>query len=142
MITELAVERVEFTCGHCWRQWSCDYDAQRYTDQDGHEWEYFGLDGRAAESPYTPRGAQACPGCGHRWVGRVLARRPVPTPPGLSERPREAVNDPIGHRAERHHAPLLGSHAHRQPVQPGPPSKGSWIDADEQTSAPASRETP
>jgi hypothetical protein len=126
MITELAVERVEFTCGHCWRQWTVDYDVQHYSDNDGQDWEYFSLDGRPAESPYAPRGAQPCPGCGRHWVGRILARRPVSTPPGLADRPREHVTDPTGHRAERRHAPMLGAHDHAQPVQPGPPGPGSW----------------
>ncbi|RAG86116.1 hypothetical protein DN069_07990 [Streptacidiphilus pinicola] len=122
MITELAVERVEFTCGHCWHQWSCDYDVQRYTDDTSQDWEYFALDGHPAESPYTPSGAQPCPGCGGHWVGRILARRPVPTPPGADGWPREQVADPVGHRAERHHAPMLGARTHLQPDQLGPPA--------------------
>ncbi|MEU1274251.1 hypothetical protein [Streptomyces sp. NPDC005799] len=32
MITELAVERVEFTCGSCRHRWSVDYDVRRYRD--------------------------------------------------------------------------------------------------------------
>jgi hypothetical protein len=126
MITELAVERVEFSCGHCWRQWTVDYDVQRYTDESGADWEYFALDASPAASPYTPDGAQPCPGCGRRWVGRLLARRAVPTPPGRADAPRQAVTDASSHRPERHRAPALGAHAHRQPVQPGPPSPGSW----------------
>ncbi|MFD0395601.1 hypothetical protein ACFQ3Z_40050 [Streptomyces nogalater] len=55
MITELAVERVEFTCGHCWHSWSADYDVQYYRDENGDEWEYFTRDGDGVPSPTNPR---------------------------------------------------------------------------------------
>ena len=129
------MERLEFTCGHCWRQWSVDFDVQRHTGSDSAEWEYFALDGHPAESPYTPRGALPCPGCGRHWVGRLLARRPVPVPPGPGGTPREAVTDPVGHRRERRHAPMLAARDHRQPVQPGPPGPGSWTDTAPTTQA-------
>ncbi|WP_109279679.1 hypothetical protein [Streptomyces orinoci] len=125
MITELAVERVKFTCGQCWHEWSTDYDVQHYRDDTGHEWEYFSKDGIAVASPYTPAGAPPCPRCGRHWVGRLLARRPIPTPPGPARTPREKIE--AGHRPERQTAPLLGASAHTQPTpsmpsehQPGP----------------------
>ncbi|WP_251022374.1 hypothetical protein [Streptomyces sp. ISL-10] len=115
VITELAVERVEFTCGRCWHQWSADYDAQQYRDAEGDLWEYFSRDGIAVPSPYTPAGAPPCPLCGRRWVGRILARRPVPAPPGADHTPRLRITDRPGHRPERHGAPLLGAASHVQP---------------------------
>jgi hypothetical protein len=130
VITELGVERVEFTCGRCWTEWSIDFDVQHYQNDDG-DWEYFSCDGVAAQSPYTPAGARPCPNCGHRWVGRVIARRSVPVPPGPAESPRQRIDDMGGHRPERHGAPLLGARSHTQPgqpgpsVQPGPPGTGS-----------------
>ncbi|GEC09188.1 hypothetical protein SSP24_68430 [Streptomyces spinoverrucosus] len=78
MITELAVERVEFTCGHCWFTWSVDYGVQYHRDDNGAEWEYFTRDGEAVTSPYDPQGAPPCPYCGRHWVGRLAARRPIP----------------------------------------------------------------
>ncbi|MFD8592605.1 hypothetical protein ACFV1B_24190 [Streptomyces sp. NPDC059637] len=115
MITELAVERVEFTCGHCWTRWSADYDVQHYQDDRGADWEYFSRDGVPVASPYTPEGAPACPLCGRHWVGRLQARRPVPVPGGDGRAPRSPVTDAAGHRPERRTAPLLGAAAHEQP---------------------------
>ncbi|MEU2231475.1 hypothetical protein [Streptomyces vietnamensis] len=121
MITELALERVQFTCGHCWHEWSTDYDVQQYRDDQGGDWEYFSRDGVAVPSPYTPAGAAPCPRCGRRWVGRILARRRIPTVPGPADTPRESIVDAPGHRPERYGAPLLGASAHNQPQQFGPP---------------------
>lgn len=101
VITELAVERVEFTCGHCWNQWSLDYDIQRYRNGEGGDWEYFSRDGIAVASLYTPAGALPCPVCGRRWVGRILARRPILSPPGPTGTPRQSVTDGEGHRSCR-----------------------------------------
>ncbi|MCQ4079329.1 hypothetical protein NGB36_01580 [Streptomyces sp. RB6PN25] len=122
MITELAVERVEFTCGHCWNRWSIDYDVLHYRDGEGHEWEYFSRDGVAVASPYVPEGAPPCPQCGRRWVGRLVARRPIPAPPGPADTPRQKITDEAGHRPDRHDAPLLGAADHAQPQQPEPPA--------------------
>jgi hypothetical protein len=125
MIIELAVERVEFTCGHCWHRWSLDYDVQYYQDEHGQDWEYFYRDGIGVISPYTPDGAPPCPRCGRRWVGHLLARRPVPLPPGSAGTPRHKVTDLTDNRPERHAAPLLGAAAHQQPERqetaPAPP---------------------
>ncbi|MGW0827867.1 hypothetical protein [Streptomyces sp. NPDC002845] len=77
MITALAVERVEFTCGHCWHRWSAHYDVQRYVDDQGQEWESFHRDNVGVASPYTFEGAPPCPYCERRWVGRIVARRPA-----------------------------------------------------------------
>ncbi|WP_078988038.1 hypothetical protein [Streptomyces sp. XY332] len=118
MITEMALERVEFTCGRCWHDWSIDYDVQQYSDEDG-AWEYFSRDGIPVPSPYTPAGASPCPVCGRHWVGRLLARRLIPAAPGAVGTPREKVTDAALHRPERRGAPLLRSTAHTPPEQPG-----------------------
>src|SRR5690606_28607618 len=76
VITELAVERVAFTCGACGHRWSVDYDVQRYLDGHGDEWEYFHRDNTVVPSPYVPENAPACARCGHRETGRLVARRP------------------------------------------------------------------
>jgi hypothetical protein len=115
VITELAVERVEFTCGHCWHRWSADYDVQRYVDDRGREWESFYRDNVGVASPYTPEGAPPCPHCARRWVGRLVARRPVPLPGG-PDVPRSRVPDTGEHRPERHSAPLLSAADHRRPA--------------------------
>ncbi|MFJ9846687.1 hypothetical protein ACIRYZ_40895 [Kitasatospora sp. NPDC101155] len=125
LIIELALERAEFTCGHCWHQWSIDYDVQHYRDSEGRDWEYFSRDGIAVDSPYTPAGAPPCPECGRRWVGRCAARRLIPTPPGALDTPRQPIMDAAGHRPERHGAPLLAARAHLQPEQIGPPGSGA-----------------
>jgi hypothetical protein len=125
MITELAVERVEFTCGHCWHKWSVDYDVQYYRDEDGHEWEYFTRDGQSVSSPYEPQGAPPCPICGRRWVGRLMARRSVPLPPGPAGTPRVRLTGTREeHRTDRHDAPSLDADAHEQPPQDAAPSSG------------------
>ncbi|WBO64754.1 hypothetical protein [Streptomyces camelliae] len=114
MITELAVERVEFTCGMCWHRWSVDYDVQRYRDALDAEWEYFYRDNTAVPSPYTPAGAPPCERCGRRWVGRLVARRPIPLS-GDTEAPRSRVPAKGAHRPERHTAPFLQATGHLQP---------------------------
>ncbi|WP_254705589.1 hypothetical protein [Streptomyces vilmorinianum] len=121
MLTELAVERVEFACGRCWLEWSADYDIQHYRDEVGDDWEYVYRDGVPVASPYTPAGAPPCPRCGRRWVGRIVARRTIPTPPGAAHTPRLKIIDRSSHRSERHGAPLLGADAHVQPEPLGPP---------------------
>jgi hypothetical protein len=121
MITELAVERVEFTCGQCWRHWTVDYDVQHYRDEDGADWELFSHDGVGASSPYTADGGAPCPGCGRHWVGHLAARRLVPPAPGGATTPRHRITDLAGHRPERHDAPLLsGSTAPRPADGPRP----------------------
>jgi hypothetical protein len=117
MITELAVERVEFICGSCWHRWSVDYDVQRYRDALDAEWEVFYRDNIAVPSPYTPQGAPPCEHCGRRWVGRLVARRPVPLPGG-ADTPRSRVPAEGGYRPERHTAPMLHAAGHpRSPSQ-------------------------
>ncbi|PZT70694.1 hypothetical protein DN402_33365 [Streptomyces sp. SW4] len=117
MITELAVERVEFTCGHCWHKWSVDYDVQSYRDEQGQEWEYFTRDGHPVPSPYDAAGAPPCPLCGRRWVGRLAARRPVPVAPGAADAPRYRISVPGEHRPDRRTAPPLEADAHDQPLR-------------------------
>ncbi|MGR4880237.1 hypothetical protein ACIPUC_12470 [Streptomyces sp. LARHCF249] len=112
----MALERAEFTCGRCWHDWSIDYDVQQHSDEGG-TWEYFSRDGILVPSPYTPAGASPCPVCGRRWVGRLLARRPIPAAPRAAGTPGEKVTDAARHRPERRSAPLLHSTAHTQPEQ-------------------------
>jgi hypothetical protein len=119
VITELALERVEFTCGHCWHRWSIDYDVQHYRDDNGNEWEYFYRDGVATISPYASEGALPCPECGRHWVGHIVARREIPTAPGSRSTPRQRISDAAGHRRERRDVPLLGAGAHAQPEAEG-----------------------
>jgi hypothetical protein len=119
VITELAVERVEFTCGNCWNHWSVDYDVQRNMDGRGEEWEYFYRDNTAVPSPYTPDGAPSCARCGRHWVGHLVARRPIPLP-GVAGAPRSRVPEEGLHRPERHRAPLLEAGGHQQPPREPP----------------------
>ncbi|WP_369394451.1 hypothetical protein AB5J72_48185 [Streptomyces sp. CG1] len=114
MITELAIERVEFTCGMCWHRWSVDYDVQRYRDALDAEWEYFYRDNTPVPSPYTPDGAPPCERCGRRWVGRLVARRPVPVSGDVGAL-RSRVPAEGTHRPERHAAPFLKASGHPQP---------------------------
>ncbi|MEK0098967.1 hypothetical protein WDA79_10795 [Streptomyces sp. A475] len=114
MITELAVERIDFTCGACWHRWSVDYDVQRYRDALDAEWEHFYRDNTAVPSPYTPAGAPPCEHCGRRWVGRLVARRPIPVA-GDAESLRSRIPAEGAHRPERHTAPLLKATGHLQP---------------------------
>lgn len=135
MITELAVERVEFTCGRCWHRWSTDYDVQHHrSDEDGRDWEYFSRDGIPVDSPYTPEGAPPCPQCGLRhWVGHLVARRLIPIPPGGAHTPRREMAGATGHRPERHEARPLGAsdHAQPEPLQPQPGHSGAAEDEGE-----------
>ncbi|MEU6237917.1 hypothetical protein [Kitasatospora sp. NPDC047058] len=117
MITELAVERVEFTCGHCWHPWSADYDVQHVRDEDGTDWEYFSLNGIPVTSPYVPDGAQACPECHRHWVGHLAARRLVPLVPAEENAPRSRISEPATYRPERHAAPMLSATSHHQPTE-------------------------
>jgi hypothetical protein len=121
MITELAVERVEFTCGHCWHARSADYDVQHYRDDDGADWEYFSHDGIPVASPYSADGAPACPECHRHWVGHLAARRLIPLPSDEPARPRTGVTgDPTLHRPERHFAPPIPVTSHQLPAHQHP----------------------
>ncbi|GAA2803423.1 hypothetical protein GCM10010441_30200 [Kitasatospora paracochleata] len=90
MITELAVERVEFTCGQCWHHWMAEYDVQHIQDDDGGDWERYAHDGIGTASPYTADGAPPCPECGRHWVGHLVARRLMPVASSDSGTPRPA----------------------------------------------------
>lgn len=92
-MTELALEKVEFTCGRCWRQWSAEYDVQHYQDEDGKDWEIYYRDGIPVESPYSPAGAQACPACGHPFVGHLVERQLVPQAGGETGVPHSHVGE-------------------------------------------------
>ncbi|MDG9718501.1 hypothetical protein [Streptomyces sp. DH24] len=106
MITELAVERVAFTCGTCAHRWSVDHDVQRYLDGHGDEWEYFHRDNTSVPSPYTPDGAPPSEQCGAPTTARLTARRPGPHPRNPGQ-PRTRVPRTGIHRPERHLAPPL-----------------------------------
>ncbi len=81
MITELTMERVEFTCGHCWHRWTADYCVRHYQDEDGTDREDFSQHGLPAPSPYSADGAPACPECHRHWVGHLVGRRLEAPPP-------------------------------------------------------------
>ena len=53
MITDIAVERVEFRCPESHWQSVADYDVVTYADTDGAEFEFYSKDGVPTLSPYT-----------------------------------------------------------------------------------------
>jgi hypothetical protein len=114
MITDIAVERVEFRCpeGH-WE--SCvDYDVVLYVDAEGDTWEFYSVDGVPTPSPYYIDGAPFCPVC-HRAVrGRPAARRVIPVPPGAPGTPRRWVATSTDAGQE----PATATVANRSPRQP------------------------
>ncbi|GAA2230834.1 hypothetical protein GCM10010104_25660 [Streptomyces indiaensis] len=57
------------------------------------EWEVFYRDNTAALLPVPPQGPPLCEHCGRRWVGRLMARRPLPLP-GDAEAPRSRSRAP------------------------------------------------
>jgi hypothetical protein len=67
VITDIAVERVEFRCPDSHWQSVVDYDVVVYVDADGATWEFFSVNGVLTPSPYTIDGAPLCPVC-HRAV--------------------------------------------------------------------------
>ncbi|GHB49046.1 hypothetical protein GCM10010377_45030 [Streptomyces viridiviolaceus] len=73
MITELAVERLEFTCG---QQVERRLRRAVLPRRERDEWEYFGLDGHGVPSLYDPEGAPPCPICGGCWVGNLICAGP------------------------------------------------------------------
>ena len=107
MITDIAVERVEFRCPDSHWQSMVDYDVVLYLDADGDTWEFFSVDGVPTPSPYPIDGARFCPVCHRAVPGKPVARRFIPVPPGDDRTPRQAVSAPEKHRAERHGLPLL-----------------------------------
>ena len=107
MITDIAVERVEFRCPESHWQSVVDYDVVLYVDADGTTWEFFSVDGVSAPSPYTADGAPLCPICHRVVVGTPVARRYIPVPPGDDRTPRQPVSDLETHRAQRRDMPLL-----------------------------------
>lgn len=116
MITELALERLAFTCRHCGQEWSADYDVARFEEPDGEVFEYFALDGHPVPSPYPP-GAVLCPHCGQPAThSRLTARREIPAPPGEPGRPRTLVADADAMHEVRRQAPRLDA------VRTGPPA--------------------
>ena len=107
MITDIAVERVEFRCPESHWQSVVDYDVVVYVDAEGDAWEFYSKDGVPSLSPYTVDGAPLCPVCHRVVVGTPVARRLIPGPPGEDRRPREPVSDLEAHRAEQRNVPLL-----------------------------------
>jgi hypothetical protein len=109
VITDIAVERVEFRCPESHWQSVVDHDVVTYTDADGAEFEFYSKDGVPTLSPYTVDGAPLCPVCRRAVVGTPIARRLIPVPPGDDRRPRQRVFDGEAHRAQRRNVPLLPS---------------------------------
>jgi hypothetical protein len=107
VITDIAVERVEFRCPESHWQSVVDYDVVLYLDADGTAWEFFSVDGVSTPSPYTVDGAPFCPICHRVVVGTPVARRDIPVPPGDGRTPRQPVSDLEAHRAQRRDMPLL-----------------------------------
>ena len=121
MITDIAVERVEFRCPES--HWDCvvDYDVVLYVDAEGDTWEFFSVDGVACPSPYTVDGAPLCPICHRVVVGTPIARRFIPVPPGDDSRPRRLVSNSETQRAQRHDVPLLSGTSTSYPYQSADP---------------------
>ena len=60
MITDIAVEEVEFRYAQShWRD-RAEYDVVSYTDAEGGNWDFYSLDGVPVLSPYTVDGAPIC----------------------------------------------------------------------------------
>jgi hypothetical protein len=57
VITDIAVEWVEFRCPDSHWQSVVDYDVVVYVDADGATWEFFSVNGVLTPSPYTIDGA-------------------------------------------------------------------------------------
>lgn len=121
MITDIAVERVEFRCPDSHWQSVVDYDVVVYVDADGATWEFFSVNGVLTPSPYTIDGAPLCPVCHRAVPGNPVARRFISVPPGDDRRPRRRVSDPEVHRAERHKVPLLSGTSTPYPNQSADP---------------------
>lgn len=81
MITDIAVERVEFCCPESHWLSVVDYDVVLYVDADGDTWEFFSVNGVPTPSPYTVDGAPLCPVCHRAMTGSPVARRFIPVPP-------------------------------------------------------------
>jgi len=118
VITDIAVERVEFRCPESHWQSVVDYDVVVYVDAEGDAWEFYSKDGVPSLSPYTVDGAPLCPVCHRAVVGTPVARRLIPVPPGEDRRPREPVSDLEAHRAEQRNVPLLPGTSRPAPNQP------------------------
>jgi hypothetical protein len=107
VITDIAVERVEFRCPESHWKSVVDYDVVLYVDAEGDTWEFFSVDGVSTPSPYTVDGAPLCPICHRVVIGTPLARRFIPVPPGDDRRPRQPVSDLETQRAQWRDVPLL-----------------------------------
>jgi len=118
VITDIAVERVEFRCPESHWQSVVDYDVVVYVDAEGDAWEFYSKDGVPSLSPYTVDGAPLCPVCHRVVVGTPVARRLIPGPPGEDRRPREPVSDLEAPRAEQRNVPLLPGTSRPAPNQP------------------------
>ena len=101
MITDIAVERVEFRCPES--HWQSD--VVLYVDAD--IWEVFSTNDVPTPSPYTLDGAPLCPVCHRAVTGTPVARRFIPVPSEDDRGPRQPVSDPETHQARRHDVPLL-----------------------------------
>jgi hypothetical protein len=121
MITDIAVERVEFRCPESHWQSVVDYDVVLYVDAEGDTWQFFSVDGVPTLSPYTVDGAPLCPICHRVVVGAPVARRFIPVPPGDDRRPRQLASDPKTQRAQWRDVPLLPSTSTSMPDQSAAP---------------------
>jgi hypothetical protein len=101
MITDIAVERVEFRCPKGHWQTSVDYHVVLYTDAAGDTWEVFSVDGVPTPSPYYVDGAPLCPVCHRAVPGRPVWRRFIPLPTEQPDQPRRRVESPETWRAQR-----------------------------------------
>lgn len=110
MISDIAVERVEFRCPESHWHSVADFDVVFYVDPEGGTWEFYSVDGVPSPSPYTLDGAPLCPVCARAVPGRLIARRLIPVPPGDDSRPRSAGPDPENRQAQRRDVPLPASH--------------------------------
>ncbi|WP_051898981.1 hypothetical protein [Sciscionella sediminilitoris] len=90
MITEIAVERYAFSCIHCGRAWTADYDVQYIPENDGSLWAFYHHEGQATENPRAD--LLVCPDCGRSGVQpRLLSRREIPVADPSSTQPRNLV---------------------------------------------------
>ena len=88
MITDIAVERVEFRCPDSHWQSVVDYDVVLYVDADGATWEFYSVNGipgpvpvhhrRGAVMPCVPPGGARKPSCAALHPGTAW-RRPRTT---------------------------------------------------------------
>ncbi|WP_214370007.1 hypothetical protein [Pseudonocardia sp. H11422] len=80
MISEIALDTVEFRCPWAHPGSSGEYHVVHYEDAEGGDYEFFSVRGVPVPSPYTLDGAPVCPDCGVLVPGRLIARRYLEMP--------------------------------------------------------------